>query len=296
MKSYIKIGNNEYRSFTSEECFIPFSKLVRGFTQKNFKAKLHCQEFYEINIIIRGSAYHYIGEKRIRVSTGDTFIIPPNVLHGYDGNDSVDVYHMLINPRFLEKNAADLQLLTSFSSLFKIDPLMREKTSSNMHFKLTEEEIDNLFPKLESLASHSKDSETVNCIISSAEALIIIAELCSIYEHRSKTISDEEDSEFLSSIAHIYENYGEKITVVELARIAKMSRNAYIEKFKRITGQTPAKFLKLYRIEIIKQMLYSTSNSESEIALAVGCYDTSHLIKMFHSETGLTPSEFRNKN
>ena len=288
----------EHPHYSTEEVFSPSSKLIRGFTEKNYNRKLHSQEFYEINIVIKGTANHYIGQRKITVTKGDTFIVPPNVMHGYDGAEGFDVYHILINPKFLEKNSAELQRLSAFSALFKIDPLMREKTTAKLHFRLTEEEIQLLTPRLESLTLHSKSSETVNGIISNSEALIIIAELCSIYDKRAEIplANDSDDAAFLSSIAYIYEAYGNKITLMELSRIARMSRNSYIAKFKRITGHTPARFLKLHRIEIAKQMLTDTTCSESEIALAVGCCDTSHLIKMFYTETGITPSEFRNKH
>ena len=287
--------NNEYRHYTTEECFIPPSKLIRGFTQKNFKAKLHLQEFYEINVITRGSADHYVGQRKITVSAGDTFIVPPNVMHGYDGGDSVDVYHILINPKFLEKNSAELQRLSAFSSLFKIDPLVRERTSAKLHFRLTEEEIAALMPRLESLALHSSTSEAVDLVISNAEALIIIAELCAIYDRHTEMAleHDVEDASFLSSIAHVYEAYADRLTVDDLARIARMSRNAYIEKFKRTTGQTPARFLRMHRLDMAKQMLTETTLTEAEIATAVGFTDTSHLIKVFVQELGVTPSSYK---
>lgn len=284
----------EHPHYSTDEVF-PTSRLIRGFTEESYNKKLHSQEFYEINIVIRGSANHYIGQRRITVSEGDTFIVPPNVMHGYDGSEGFDVYHILIHPRFLEKNSAELQRLSAFPSLFRIDPLMREKTSAKLHFRLTNEEIEKLTPRLNTLTAHSKNTETVDLIISNGEALIIIAELCSMYENHTETplAQENDDAAFLLSIAYIYENYAERLTVPTLAHIARMSRNAYIAKFKRITGHTPAKFLKLHRIEVIKQMLTETSLSEAEIASSAGLCDTSHLIKMFCSETKMTPSEFR---
>ena len=286
----------EHPHYSTAEVFSPKTKLIRGFTEKNYNKKLHSQEFYEINIVIRGSANHYIGQRRITVCEGDTFIVPPNVMHGYDGGEGFDVYHILINPRFLEKNSAELGRLSASPPFFRIDPLRRETTTAHVHFRLTDEEIKELTPRLDTLTVHSSErNETVDRIISDAEALIIIAELCSIYERHAKaaTQSESDDSAFLSSIAHIYEKYAERLTLPDLARIARMSRNSYISNFKRITGHTPARFLKLHRIDVIKQMLTETSRSEAEIASAVGLCDTSHLIKMFYSETGMTPSEFR---
>lgn len=287
----------DYRRYTAEECFLPPTKMVCGFDQKNFKARLHFHMFYEINIVTRGSANHYIGQRKIKVRTGDVFIVPPNVIHGYDGDESVDVYHILLNPKFLEKHSAELQCLSAFSALFKIDPLMREKTSAKLHFRLTEKEINMLKPHLDFLLLYSKKSEVADIIISSAQALIIIAELCRIYDRHSEIsyTYDKEDTAFLSSIARIYEGYANKLTVVELASIARMSRNAYIAKFKRITGQTPAKFLRNHRVDMAKQLLMETALTEEEIATSVGFTDTSHLIKVFSAELGVTPSAYKKR-
>ena len=289
--------HNENRHYTSFEVFKPEIKQIRGFIEESYNKGLHSQEFYEINIVLSGKANHYIGKRRITVSAGDTFIIPPNVMHGYDGGKGFDVYHILINPKYLERHSSELQLLPSFSSLFRIDPYMRERTTAKLHFRLTEAEIASLRPRLDALTISSKLESITECTVSSAEAMIIIARLCEIYERRAPALSTTvtEDSAFLASIAHLYEHYGDALTVDALARIAQMSRNAYITKFKRVTGQAPAKFLRRHRVDMAKQMLIETTLTEAEIAVAVGFTDTSHLIKVFLSELGVTPSSFRRR-
>ncbi len=283
--------------YTIEETFRSPQTTVKGFTERSYNKKLHSQEFYEINIVLCGSANHYIGTRCITVSKGDTFIIPPNVMHGYDGGEGFDVYHILLSPKYLEKYSASLRLLPAFSSLFRIDPLMREKTSAKLHFRLSEEEIDSLMPRLIGLNARVKKSGNADSIIAEGEALILICELCDIYERRSVSASapEAEDSAFLASIAHLYGHYNEGLTIDVLSKIAQMSRNAYITKFKRVTGQTPARFIKLYKVEMIKRLLTDTAFSEAEIAHMVGCTDVSHLVKLFSSETGGTPSLYRKK-
>ena len=286
--------NTEHPHYTSKETFLSSRAAVLGFLEESYNKKLHSQEFYEVNIVLRGSANHYIGQRSITVCAGDTFIIPPNVMHGYDGGAGFDVYHILISQKYLERNAAELQLLPAFSALFRIDPLMRERTSAKLHFRLSEEEISTLSPRLDSLFRYSHTEGAVNAIAAGGEALIIIAELCSMYErHNASPETENEDSAFLSSIACIYERYAEKLTVDSLCRMAQMSRSSYIAKFKRVTGLPPAKFLKQYRVSVAKRLLSETALSEAEIAQAVGCVDTSHLIKLFSSETGVSPSVWR---
>lgn len=282
-----------FRHYTAEEVFQP-PKLARGFVEKNYKKYMHTQGFYEVNIVLSGSATHTIGERRITVNAGDTFIIPPNVPHSYDGGEGFDVYHILLNPKFLEKSSADLQLLPAYSALFRIDPLLREKTTAKLHFRLSEAEIRELTPYLDRLTEQTYESGAASAIITNCEALSVIAWLCQAYERRETPTEGSEDEAFQRSIAFIYENCTRHITIAELSEIARMSRTAYTVKFKRVTGTSPGKFQSHYRVELAKNLLSETTLPVSQIAAEVGCFDTSHLVRIFFSETGVTPTEYRN--
>lgn len=285
------------RHFTVEEIFKSPILMVRGFVERNYSKGMHSQGFYEINIVLRGGAIHRIGKNDLTVGKGDVFIIPPNVDHGYAGGEGFDVYHLLISPKYLEKNSAEFKLLPAFSALFRVDPLMREKASAKLHFALNDSELDALIPTLDGLIAHSRDNSTESAIIAGGEALIVIAQLCAIYDKKAEKITVEkaDDKSFLNSIAYIYENFDQTITTDTLSNIAQMSRTSYIERFKRVTGLPPARFQRQYRISVAKQLLAEGTLSETEIAQEVGCYDISHFIKMFKAETEMTPFEFRKK-
>lgn len=288
---------NDPSHYTAEAVFRVPVQLARGFTMKNYKIGMHSQGFYEINIVLRGEAMHYIGKRAMKVNTGDAFIIPPGVMHAYDGGVGFDVYHILISPRYLEKNGAELQLLPAFASLFRIDPLIRERTSAKIHFRLTEDEISEISPKLVELTERTYGKGTVNAIMTNAQALGVIAWLCDVYERHKESSEGEknEDEAFMVSVSHIYDNYKDKLTVSELSRIARMSRTAYIDKFKRVTGYPPATFIRKHRVQMAKLLLLEGSMTEAEIAAEIGCADTSHLIKLFVSDVGVLPSVYRSE-
>lgn len=269
-------------------------RLSRGFTERDYFIKTHTQRFYEINIVLKGTGVHFFGEQSIKVGVGDTFIVPPNAPHSYEGGQGFDVYHLLLHPKYLEKNSASLSALPTFSSLFRVDPLLREKNAGDLHLKLSEAEIKSLSPHLNNLVSLENKADAVTAIVSDSVAMIIIATLCSLYEQKTPNAPDvSEDKSFASSLAYIYEHFSEVITVDTLCRIAKMSRTAYLTKFKRVTGTTPTALQNAHRIEIAKSLLLETSAPVSEISANIGCYDTSHFIRLFKKETGLTPSRYR---
>ena len=68
--------------------------VTHGYTNTNYEEDKHSQAFYEINIITRGEGVHHFGEKIYPARRGDVFIIPPNILHGYDGGAGFDQKHL----------------------------------------------------------------------------------------------------------------------------------------------------------------------------------------------------------
>lgn len=289
-------GDNPHYVYTAEETF-PFPLcLAKGFTMKDYNILMHCQQFFEINIVVRGSGEHYVGGSMLPARKGDVFIIPPDLRHGYVGSKNFDVYHLVISPTFIEKYSADLRILPSFVSLFKVEPAMREHYRSRLHLTLAENELSRLMPLLEAISLASEVKTAESAVITTNLAMILIVRLCSLYsasEKENARRSDDSDGAFMSSIAYIYENYYSRISVEELARKAGMSRTAYIRRFKSFTGLAPGAFILKQRAEAAAGMLTSTSLSVGEIAEATGFYDTAHFIRAFRTRYGMSPLEYR---
>ncbi|MBO5415778.1 MAG: AraC family transcriptional regulator [Clostridia bacterium] len=281
----------------AEEIFVPPFKLVYGHTERNHNTGIHIQDFYEINIVLRGKGIHYIGENQIAVSRGDVFIVPPYVKHAYRGEEGFDVYHLLLSQQYIEKYSSDLQLLPTFRTLFAFEPFAREHIGSNLHLKLRDKEFDYLYPYFDSIAWYSESPTAEKSLICNSKTLILITHLCVYYERILKDLFDKEieNKAFLNSVSYIYEKYYEHIRIETLSRIAQMSRSAYILKFKRICGVSPGEFVLNHRIELSKAMLYDNDRSISDIAHSVGFYDSSHFVRIFKKNVGCTPSEFRKK-
>ncbi len=268
--------------------------ITHGYTNTDYAEDRHSQAFYEINIITRGSGTHYFGEKTYPATRGDVFIIPPNILHGYDGGVGFDVYHLLLSPSFMQKNSNNLMRLSTYSALFHIDPMMRERVSDKLHLHLSGEDFDEVYAHLLEMESIDQGGTVADGIMSEALATIVITKLCEVHGRSYKTVLDNEgDGEFLASISYLYEHYNEKINIETLIKMARMSRTAYLAKFKRVTGTTPGKFVAQRRVEVAKDLLSDPSRSLARIATDIGCFDTSHFIRLFSQYTGMTPSEFR---
>ena len=92
---------------------------------------------------------------------------------------------------------------------------------------------------------------------------------------------------------HVDAHLGESMDLAELAAIAGLSVFHFARQFKQSAGVTPHHYLVQRRIERAQDMLARTDLALSEIAVAAGFSDQSHLARHFRQMLGTTPREFR---
>ena len=61
---------------------------IRKYYITDDKTMLHRHMYIQINYVTNGSGYHYINDKKIKISKGDIFIIPPYVPHKIIADDN----------------------------------------------------------------------------------------------------------------------------------------------------------------------------------------------------------------
>lgn len=96
-----------------------------------------------------------------------------------------------------------------------------------------------------------------------------------------------------AAIAHINENYGEKILLGEMARLCRMGPYQFSRAFKRDHGLTFREFLIRYRISKALGHFKQPDVSIIEVVFAVGFNDPSHFSRTFRQYVGMTPSAYR---
>ena len=116
--------------------------LTKAFIHKDYNIGMHSHEFYEINLIINGKGNHYIEKMEVEVNTGDVFVIPPGILHGYHSeNSTLDVYHIIINTDFFKRYKEELEEIPGYKLMFDIEPQLRQTNSYNFFLKLNIDEL-----------------------------------------------------------------------------------------------------------------------------------------------------------
>lgn len=94
-------------------------------------------------------------------------------------------------------------------------------------------------------------------------------------------------------VSFIHQHYAEKITLADIAASGNVCRNKCCVIFRRYLCQSPIEFLNSYRLKVSCNLLASTSDSVTQIALSCGFNHLSYYSKLFLRQYGCTPSEFR---
>jgi AraC family transcriptional regulator len=94
-------------------------------------------------------------------------------------------------------------------------------------------------------------------------------------------------------IDYIQANLTQDLSILDLATLTGMSESHFSRSFKRSIGVAPYQYLMQQRVERAKQLLKQQVISISDIALDCGFANQTHLTKVFHQMTGMTPKAYQ---
>jgi AraC family transcriptional regulator len=84
-----------------------------------------------------------------------------------------------------------------------------------------------------------------------------------------------------------------RLTLMDIARACGMPLTQFIRAFGRATGMPPYRWLRSFRIDRAKQVLFNSSLSLAQVAYDCGFADQSHFTRVFFATVGMTPGAWR---
>jgi transcriptional regulator GlxA family with amidase domain len=96
-----------------------------------------------------------------------------------------------------------------------------------------------------------------------------------------------------ATINLMHESLTHRLSIRSLARTVNLSSTRLRQLFRKETGRSPLGYLNELRLESAAQLLRGTFLSVKEVTSRVGIRDTTHFVRSFKKQYGLTPSEFR---
>ncbi len=111
-----------------------------------------------------------------------------------------------------------------------------------------------------------------------------------------KYIAKSSENDMVGRVSqYMQDNMAQQITVQQLADLVYVSKSYLSRIFKRQTGMALNEYLQKLRIEAAKTILLSSGMNTGEVACTVGYHCPKYFYRVFVSNTGMSPREFRKK-
>ncbi len=117
------------------------------------------------------------------------------------------------------------------------------------------------------------------------------------YKLEEPRIVDADDEMMKQLMIFLNENISDSsLRIEDMATAVNLGRTVFYEKIRSVVGMKPVDFLRHIRIQRSEELITKTKSPFSQIAYAVGFGDAKYFSTSFKKETGMTPSEYRQKS
>ena len=274
----------EITPLASHDCFSIYSR-----KKKQFTFPLHTHEEMELNLIVGGKGIQRIvGDHIGEIANVELVLVGPNLPHGWftESDFTEDVLEVtiqfdkdLFSQGFLEKDQ-----LRSIKMLFeqaKRGILFDAQTAQMFSEQVIALEKKNGFDAFLHLLSLLHDlSLSRNCQLLSDPSFM-------------KEIVSYDSRRLERTFEYMNKNFGNPISLAEIAQVANMSEASFSRFIKAHTGYTFTENLTEIRLGHVTRMLISTQQTISEIAYKCGFNNMANFNKLFKRRKGCTPKEFK---
>jgi AraC-like DNA-binding protein len=92
---------------------------------------------------------------------------------------------------------------------------------------------------------------------------------------------------------HIETNIAQPLSIDDVARVVNLSVSHFCRAFKTSFGLTVHRYVMHKRVERAQELIASTSDQLSDIAIRCGMSDQSHMTRWFRRVVGMPPARWR---
>lgn len=255
---------------------------------------MHAHDFVEIVVVRAGSGQHVMdagdgSERCSTIAAGDAFVVMPGERHGYRNSGSLQLANILFCEGFVAGEAPDLEALPGLGEVFVWGPIARTSGGERGVIALSGAARSTAEGVIDALIAEQRLARSGSLVMLKALFLELVVVLCRAAEDGR----DVHDPVVTAAIAFMQDSFAEAVQLHQIAAHVVLSSGHFSQRFRSATGISPWEYLLRLRIDAAKQLLRDSRLGITEIALAVGFADHSHLTKAFRRREAMTPSAYR---
>lgn len=257
---------------------------------------LHSHDFYEIYFFVSGKTIYSVENLHYNLISGDILLIPANVLHQLEIKDTSVPYERIVlwlNPRYLaELSSKKTDLAECFSSCLEnrsfllrdyfLSSKIREKLLFLKHLEMLENEKD--------FGVDIEKEQSIRSMLLDINRFFYSANFDppatnARYAHRSSHIVS-------GAMDYIEKNLTQDLSLDSIANHIFVSKYHLAHSFKEETNITVHQFVVKKRLLLAKKYI-ERGKSIKELYEICGFKDESTFFRLFKSEFGITPKQYR---
>jgi len=262
------------------------------FEQKKFNSstrdmpKFHCHDHYEIYYLFSGKVRYLIDDNLFDISAGDIVRINKNKLHMTKKPDTLygENIKIYINDNTIDSLGTNSEKFKACFDFIHINVPDNKK-----------KHIDGIFTKIRREYKNNDffSSQIINNLV--YELMVNVYKLIFIDKEDSYIDSfSTESNEINIVIRYVYNNFSEKLTLSEVAKMVNMNPSYFSRCFKKTTGIGLMDYVNNIRIKNAVSLISDTNMSLTEIAHACGYNNQSYFCRQFQKIIGCSASKYRN--
>ena len=269
----------------------PYCMHERNLT--DFVVPWHWHEELELGYIEQGVSVIRTINQEYPVHQGNGFFINTNVvdtkINGSPGSPALEVNH-IFHPIFIGGHFGS-RITTKY-----LNPILQNQQIAVHIIRRGSKETDALLDQLILLKEmNRKPNQEILIRNTLSDAWLLLLDEIEKHFEAPQVIETERQTRIKSMLSYIHRNFGEKITLEEIAAAANISAREANRIFQKTVRQTPFEYLLSYRLSRAKELLSRSDLPVTEISCRCGFTDSAYMGKQFRKATGMTPKEYRQR-
>lgn len=252
----------------------------------------HWHDDIEWLYLTEGTVCYFVNGARILINEGDVLMVNSRQMHYGYSNQNQDCYLscMLFHPSLFCQNR----------NLFQkyVTPVLENANLPYIHFDSAHplrQEVTKCLARIFALKERGHEAYELEAIALMHTLWGRLLKEKELFAAANGWENQDDIDIQKNMVSFIYQHYGEKISLDEIASSGNVSRSKCCRIFKRYLQQSPVDFLNEYRLKASLHMLDNSDKNITEIALACGFNHLSYYSKYFYENYGMTPRDYRKK-
>ena len=261
----------------------PIELYYVDFRHPRYEMPFHWRMEGERIVVREGRVDLSVDGKIIAAGSGDCLFVPGGILHG--GTPKECIYECVVfdMDRFLQQGSVCRQKYAAvLGDEIRIPPLFQAGSAAARV-------VDALFECME------KEQPGYEFLTTGLLWQFIGTVLQQrLYTPENAPPYDSRRGEQMKAVLRrIRRDYASPLTLEQLAAEAGMAPRYFCRVFRQLVGRTPVDYLNYYRIECAAELLSTTADSVTDIALACGFNDSGYFARLFRRHKGMTAGAYR---